>query len=415
MSNYANDAEGQIYLEDANVLASHKPYITFIVGTAFTPISTLGRDFLQGAYVAQHEHNMLNQFPLPGNAQVRLLIANFGDKPACAAIVANQLVKAVQADPTIKGLIGWPSVARSADAVKVLTDAHFPVIEPVDSSDSLTSFSPYFFRVAPTNKSEAIVGANFAKQTLHAKNVALFMDPNDPYSLSLGTDFKQQFQDATHNIVVTEIFAVGNTDAKKMSALLTNVLQSYPHPDLIYFAGTAQDVDPLLAELPTAGPDTSLKVLGGNGLYQLGSYNVQSGASFNRLYFTAATYPDEWRILGKTPVPVFFADYRQFFDPSHIYPGGAYGYERPSSNVILAYDSIQAFLLGSALVGKSSFTPADLQQALTHINGNQKFQGVSGQIAFGTNGDPINKVVLILMVDQFKRLAMLPIVPLGQF
>ncbi len=49
-----NDAEALIYQQDQQVLASGNPYITFVVGTMMTGDNVgVGRDDLQGAYVAQ--------------------------------------------------------------------------------------------------------------------------------------------------------------------------------------------------------------------------------------------------------------------------------------------------------------------------------------------------------------------------
>jgi ABC-type branched-subunit amino acid transport system substrate-binding protein len=52
--------------------------------------------------------------------------------------------------------------------------------------------------------------------------------------------------------------------------------------------------------------------------------------------------------------------------------------------------------LGSS--GKTAITPQDLQQGLQGINGENSFQGVSGQIAFDPNGDPVNKAFVLLSV-----------------
>ena len=73
-----NDAEALIYLEDQRVISSNSPYVTLVVGTMDTgTYVSLGRDDLQGAYVAQKEYN--DQQKLPGKYQVRLLIASTGN------------------------------------------------------------------------------------------------------------------------------------------------------------------------------------------------------------------------------------------------------------------------------------------------------------------------------------------------
>ena len=70
---------------------------------------------------------------------------------------------------------------------------------------------------------------------------------------------------------------------------------------------------------------------------------------------------------------------------------------------MLAYDATLAMLQGVSNVlinGKMTLTPDDLRQGLTEIRGTQALQGVTGQISFSSNGDPIQKAVLVLYVDK---------------
>ncbi len=59
-------------------------------------------------------------------------------------------------------------------------------------------------------------------------------------------------------------------------------------------------------------------------------------------------------------------------------------------------------------------TPQDLQQALKKLNGANTIQGVSGQIALGSDGNPINKAIVLLYVDPSGHIQMDPNI-LGQF
>src|SRR5207249_7157370 len=80
MAQDSNDAEVLIYLENQHVISSNSPYITFVVATMLSGNNTsVGRDDLQGAYVAQKEFN--DGSLLPGGVKVRLLIANAGGQP----------------------------------------------------------------------------------------------------------------------------------------------------------------------------------------------------------------------------------------------------------------------------------------------------------------------------------------------
>jgi len=388
-----NDAEALIYQEDQFVLASGKPYITLVVGIMLTgsnasDIST-GRDVLQGAYVAQKEYN--DNRKLSGGRQVRLLIANAGGNSDYATGVAQQIVQAAKQDRTILGVMGWPFSSYSLKAVNVLSNAGIPMVSPTASSNKLTGISRFFFRVAPPDKSQAVAGAQYIEQQLHAKRVALFVDPTDAYSSSLASAFSNQFEADGNQIVVTEHYQIGKTQV--LPALLHDALRF--NPDLVYFSGYSSDLGVLL----TAQPD--IQVMGGDALYDLGGYPSTARAGFVHLHFTAFAYPDEWLAKNLAPPP-FFAMYSQDFDPSRQHIQNPYGYDRPTNDSILAYDAMLALLQGcnNALnAGTTALTPDALEKGLSRITGAQAIQGVSGQIAFGSDGDPIKKAVVVLYVD----------------
>src|SRR6266487_1059187 len=256
-----SDAEALIYLEDQRVLNSANPHITLVVGTMITGDNIgVGRDDLQGAYIAQKEFN--DGFKLPNNVQVVLLVANSGNDATYATTVAQQIVQAARQDPTIVGVMGWPFSSRAINTVKVLAAARIPMVSQTASSDLLTQVSPYFFRVAPSNNGQAIAGARYAEQVLHARNVALFVDASDAYSSSLAADFSRQFKADGSTIAATENYTVGPGGRGKLPTLLQDALSH--NPDLIYFSGYANDVSVLLTNLPASGPFASLQVMGGD-------------------------------------------------------------------------------------------------------------------------------------------------------
>jgi eukaryotic-like serine/threonine-protein kinase len=390
----SSDAEAHIYLEDIRVLNSGSPYITLVVGTMIS--GGPGSDDLQGAYVAQKEYN--DGSKLPNGVKVRLLIANSGSKNAYVQQVAQQVVDLSQTDKTFVGVMGWPYSSRAQEAIKVLGAAHIPMVSETASSDVLSGISPYFFRVAPSNNAQGIAGAKYAKDSLHASRVALFDDVGDPYSQSLAQDFSRQFQADGGQVVVEERYTVGKPE--NLGNLLQDALKQ--NPDLIYFSGYAADVSTLLVNLPLG----KLPVLGGDALYELSGYTSSSRANgFNRLHFTAFAYPDEWDILRPgDSKPAFFSEYPDAFDPNKSHQGSPYGFTRADGDVMLSYDATRALLNGSAGVlspsGKTTMTPQDLQRGLQGISGTNGFQGVSGQIAFDAHGDPVNKALVVLYVDE---------------
>ncbi len=405
----SNDAEALIYQEDLKVVNSGSPYVTIVVGTMLSGSNvSVGRDDLQGAYVAQKEFN--DGSKLHGGVRVRLLIANSGSKTDYVSNVTRQIVQLAQADKTFAGVMGWPFSSRAVAAINTLSSAHIPMVSQSASSDALTNASSYFFRVVPPNKDQGIRGAQYAINTLHKKRVALFYDQQDPYSQSLAQDFLQEFQKDGGQKVAEEKYTVGKPDT--LPSALQDALKN--NPDLIYFSGYANDISTLLSN-PLPG---DLPVLGGDALYELGGYSSSAHASgFTHLHFTAFAYPDEWNVLGYTPQPQFFSEYPAAFDPNALHQGSPYGFTRADNDAILSYDATVAILSGCNITlssGKQSVTPGDLEQALKSLNGKNVIQGVSGQIAFGPNGNPINKAIVLLNVDSKGNIHMDPTI-LGQF
>src|SRR3989440_6464882 len=106
-SKATNDAESLIYLENQRVIASKNPYITIVVGTMLTgngATVNIGRDNLQGAYVAQKSFN--DGFQLHNGVLIRVLIANSGSTAASTTAVAEQIVQLAKVDKTFVGVMG---------------------------------------------------------------------------------------------------------------------------------------------------------------------------------------------------------------------------------------------------------------------------------------------------------------------
>lgn len=382
----SSDAEALIYLQNYQLRLSNAKYVTFVVGTMPSgneAIVNVARDNLQGAYVAQKEFN--DSGKLPNGLKVRLLVASSGGKQDNVKAVAQQITQ-LKSDKTFKGVMGWPYSSLTYGAVPILSQAQVPMVSPTASDDGLTNISPYFFRVAATNKAEAIAGAKYAKSEMKAQNVVVFTDPADPYSQSLGDAFSAEFKNEGGNILDTRNYKVGQADS--VTSNVQPTLQK--NPDLIYFAGHASDVNPLLAALDSAGAPATLKVLGGDGLYESGGVG---GAARARLAFTAFAYPDTWDILGLgAKKPAFFNDYTAAFSNGKK----GYGFNRATADTQLSYDAMYTLLNAySKVASKDNATADDLKNALLQM----PFQGVSGWIQLGNNGDPVDKAVVVLSVN----------------
>lgn len=390
-----NDAEALIYMEDQRILAAGDPYITVVVGTTLTgtPNSIAnGHEATQAAYVAQKEYNTASK--LPGGLKIRLLIANSGNVATYTTTVAQQIVQLAQKDNTIEAVMGWTSTATTLNAIGVLSQAKIPMVSN-SGSDVLTGMSPYFFRVTTPGSIQGSIGATYAEQTLGAKTAVVFVDLKNAYVSGMADGFMKRFTDDGNTIAATEYYTVGKPET--VTPLLQDALSK--HPDLIYFSGYPGDAGGILSNLQPSDPI----VLGGSALYQLGGYSQDARKGLDHLRFTAYSYPDEWDILGlRYQKPTFFADYQADFDPNYQHRDDPYGYNRPDGTTMELYDAISVLLYGYsiALAEKSPVTRTDLQHAMTQVTGNLAFQGVTSQISFGSDSNPIDRAILLICVDQ---------------
>jgi ABC-type branched-subunit amino acid transport system substrate-binding protein len=386
------DAEACIYQENQNVLDSSNDYVTLVVVVTLTGQDknaiNVGRSILQGACVAQKEYN--SQHKLPNSLLVRLLIANVGDPSIYADSVAKQIKEAATNDTTtIVGVVG--QLSNSDDAILELNKAGIPMI----SSTALysTGETSYLFSVAPSIQREAEVAAQAA--TRLSRHVVLLYDPDNTYSNSLAQAFKSQF--ATDGGTIVENTYTTGQATNTLPGRIDAAMSSMPTPGLIYLAGYPDDASFLVPYVHSRWP--GVQVMGGDALYQyVHSYiSLEERAAFNSLLFTSFAFHDEWK--GHiAQEPVFFSEYAQDFDSQKQHAGNPYGYLLPDSDTILSYDATNVFLKACSNIltkEKDSLTPKTLWQALQNTS---PFSGVSGQIFFGNDGEPLEKAVVIMQV-----------------
>ncbi|HLZ61104.1 MAG TPA: ABC transporter substrate-binding protein [Ktedonosporobacter sp.] len=405
------DAEVRIYEENESVLSSGLPCVTLAVGVALTgDLREGGRAILQGAYVAQKEYN--DDVRQHGSGTLlRLLIANNGSDDLSTQTVARRIVKVAQSDRTFAGVMGWNYSAGTFNAIAVLGPAHIPLVSPTSSSDTLTNFSHYFFRIVPPDTQQIPYGVAYLRQLSHQR-VALLQDPTDVYSHSLATAFRTVFTSTygDKSTIISGLYRRG-MPLDQMARIVREVLDK--KPDMIFFSGYWSDASSLLINLQqiTAQPQyqqfAQLPIMGGDALYELVRYQSKDRPDFSRLHFTAFASPDEWNYLCHNgqqaacnflPAQRFARDYTLYYDDKK-HPENSYGYNLADAEAILAYDGIMVMLTAYQNISVPNPTPQDLRDALAKITGPQAFQGISGQISFGLDGNPIDKAVVVVDVD----------------
>jgi eukaryotic-like serine/threonine-protein kinase len=416
----SNDGEVLIYQENQRILDAHLPFITLIVGaTATGTIISNGQDIIQGSYTAQKSYNQDHQ-----NApQIRLVIANFGSISSEAELVAKQIIAATQKDQQIKAMVDLPALANTVNVIKILAQGDFPLVFSSGSTGNLQN-GRNFFHVEATTEEQGQLAAKYVEQDCPnlldeqrpfdctGLNITLFIDPTNDYSSTLGSAFqKQLLGDNIAGKTKKKVTLVPYSGADTNNIVEKVAEFGDSSPDLIYFAGDAEDANTLIQSFPKTGKYTNLRVLGGDELYQTGKYLANT---YHHLSFTVFAYPDTWSIVKpNADPPSFFCDYAKNFaggkvdqpmcsDWSTNQVGiSGYGYSRPENDVMLSYDALEVVFKGYELATTDSNPSREqILEGIKNIRGTQAFEGASGRISFADDGNPIDKAMLILRVDE---------------
>ncbi|HEX7735415.1 MAG TPA: ABC transporter substrate-binding protein, partial [Ktedonobacteraceae bacterium] len=417
VTNDKTDAEARIYYEDLQIQEQNDPYFTIVLGLPIDGTNPLhlsiARPDLQAAFTFQHMINTQNPSPLPGGAKLRILIANSGAQNSDVGLVARNIVAHVNIGNLehIVAVVGWPTSGETSNAYSILAGAHIPVITQTASSTTLDSASPYFFRVNPNDTAQGKAQGQFAYQTLNARTVLVLRDPNDPYSQSLADAFTSSFKQLGGKVFgrQADYFSEGvTTVAQFRQGIVNDALAD--HVDLIFLPGF--DVDGIrLAHALGLAEQTfgwsaylaKLKILGGDGLDT--SLILGNGTDadallaqnfpqdMQRLIFTSFADQSEW---SATTPPAFMTTWESLYG---VVSASNPNPPVPINTAIMVGDAFGVIAYALEHMN-GSITGQSLREELAAIGqGNlPAYSGLSGLITFGSNGNPVNKSVVLLEV-----------------
>ncbi|MCU0541378.1 MAG: bifunctional serine/threonine-protein kinase/ABC transporter substrate-binding protein [Oscillatoriaceae cyanobacterium Prado104] len=206
------DPETLIYMNNALLKAIGAEYYTIAI---VVPIrrnqdgrivsATLAEELLRGVAQAQTEVNLSlianrgdRDFPGQGflapksinGKGLKVVIADDANIKSYAVQRANYLV----AQPDILAAIGHYTSDMTVETVDIYDRNQLALISPGSTTEELTRKPrEYFFRTAPTTSVEAEDLVNQLLKT-GQKKVAVFYNPNSPFSASLWEEFTKQFE-----------------------------------------------------------------------------------------------------------------------------------------------------------------------------------------------------------------------------
>src|SRR5687768_4847075 len=298
--------------------------------------------------------------------------------PEGGPTAADRLIKA-----NVVAAVGPICSGGTRASLKVYDDAGITHISPSATAGDLTEpvrpEGPYvtFFRVPVLNADEAREQAKFAYDVLKAKKAFVVFD-TDEYGKDLATQFQKYFKEEGGTIVGTPTgYEKKQTDFK---SIISSIKEA--KPDVIYQAGFYAEATPFLQQLRAEGDLKSIPYVGGDGIKNDELITGAKDAAEGAYLALPGTQGSQ------------FETYKKLY--SEKFKGNAetatFGAE--------AYDAATAIIkaIEKVAVEKSGKLEIDLKKLNEEIK-KSDFEGASGKVTFGDNGNRAGGVVRFFKVE----------------
>ena len=338
-----------------------------------------GDQVLRGVQLAVLRHNLKD----PDNL-VELLIKDTEGSSDKAAAAFSDL-----ASRGIVAAIG-PLLTREVEAlVPIMPRLQVPVITPAASGPGLGELSPWIFRNALTNVSQARAAAQHAVGRNLKKFVIMY--PDDPYGRDLSRLFSVELEKRAEVLsslsyppdsndfgpVIKRLMEIDLRSRRipipEDAAELKKLLQDYtPSFDAMYLPGAADRVGLLIPQLAFYNI-TGIKLMG-SGSWHTPDLIERAGRHAEGAVFTDGFMPEN---KDAPEVLAFVESYRSAYQ------------EEPGILSAQAYD---AAMMALSLIEAHRNTPTAIRDGLASLN---SFPGISGLTTFNNTGEAQKKVFLI--------------------
>ena len=342
-----------------------------VVGPRTGPVATYGVSVINAVTLAVEEINAAGGVL---GRQIELIVE---DNKADATETNNAFRKLISRDE-VHAIIGAVVTANSNIGAQVAQMMKVPMITPTSTAENVTQKGDYIFRSCIIDPVQAKIMANFAYNSLGAREVACFIAQSNDYSVGLGEIFTETFEALGGKVVSTESYDEGDQDFK---AQLTKIRAR--KPEAIYVPGYYADAGLIARQMRQLGIDQP--ILGTDGFNSPKLFEIGGDAVFGT-YFT-----NHYSIETQDELSLRFVDsYREKYgqDPDGF---GALGYDA----VLILADAIQR--AGDGALAKNR---ADARAAIRDALANTKdIKVVTGTLTLDENRNPIKSAVILKIVD----------------
>ncbi|RIJ63686.1 ABC transporter substrate-binding protein [Rummeliibacillus sp. POC4] len=250
-------------------------------------VASYGSGISKGAKLAIDEINKAGG--IDGKKIVPVEIDNKSD----AAEATSAAIKLATQEKVV-AQVGSATSGNTVAAVQIANKYKMPVIGPSATSETVTvsekgDLNEFAFRTCFIDPFQGQIAANFALDTIKAKNVAIFADSASDYAKGLAKSFKETVEKNGGKVVAEESYVAKDTDFKSTLTRLKS-----KKPDFIYIPGYYEEVGLIIKQARAAGIDVPL--MGGDGWDSPKMVELAGNDALNKTYFTnhySAEDPDE--------------------------------------------------------------------------------------------------------------------------
>lgn len=308
-----------------------------------------------------------------GGKKLELVVA---DTKSEASEATNGMQKLISQDG-VAAVIGPNQSSAVIAASAINNGAKVLGITPMGTNPDITvnpadgKTRAYNYRACFIDPFQGTVMASFAYNDLGVRKAAVLVDNTSDYSKGLAKFFTENFANKGGSVVIEEAFLQKDTDFK---STLTKI--KVANPDFIYIPGYYQEVGLIIKQARELG--INVPIAGGDGWDSAKLPEIAGKAALNNTYFSSLYSSDEASEMNKK----FVEEYQKEYNA------------KPDVFAALAYDS--ALLVAKAIEDAKSAEPAKIAEAMSKISG---FKGVSGDVVFDEQHNPIKSAVIIEYVD----------------
>jgi branched-chain amino acid transport system substrate-binding protein len=296
----------------------------------------------------------------PGRrAPLRVVFRDDAGDGMRAAAIAQEFVDS----RAIVAVIGHVNSGAMVAAARVY-DGRLPAVATTASSPALSGISPWTFRVISSDSMNGLEIARFAMR-LGRRRAAILYE-NNAYGRGLTDAFQRGFKG---EIVSADPIAEGGD--QDFEPYVTYFKQQ--KLELVFVAGTGASGQAFLREARRQALRADL--IGGDGWSVLASDSALAEGIYVGAPFTAEDQRADARAFVQT--------FRRRFNMT------------PDGNAALAYD---ATMLLAAAVERAGPSRRRVRDDLARLTARGGHRGVTGTVAFGPNGDPVGRAIVVTRV-----------------